>query len=85
MAREAGQPLIWVNWIYCLTKIRGEAGRHCGDVFGIGGIGFVAVRTWCAGAAAAAGTVPQDRAIRMIFADPTSIVAPGASRRRAPW
>jgi hypothetical protein len=27
-----------------LTKIGGEAGRHCGDVVGIGRIGFVAVR-----------------------------------------
>ena len=64
----------------CLTKIGGEAGRHCGDVVEIGRIGFVAVRAWCAGAAAAAGTITQERAISMIFADPASIVAPGQYR-----
>jgi hypothetical protein len=64
----------------CLTKIGGEAGRHCGDVVGIGRIGFVAVRAWCARSAAAAGTITQERAISMIFANPASIVAPGQYR-----
>jgi hypothetical protein len=63
-----------------LTKIGGEAGRHCGDVVGIGRIGFVAVRAWCARSAAAAGTITQERAISMIFANPASIVAPGQYR-----
>jgi hypothetical protein len=62
----------------CLTKIGGEAGRHCGDVVWIGRIGFVAVRAWCARSAAAAGPATQERAISMIFANPASIVAPGA-------
>jgi hypothetical protein len=69
----------------CLTKIGGEAGRHCGDVVGICRIGFVAVRAWCARSAAAAGTITQERAISMIFANPASIVAPGAvPHQRAP-
>ena len=63
-----------------LTKIGGEAGRHCGDVVGIGRIGFVAVRAWCARSAAAAGNITQERAISMIFANPASIVAPGQYR-----
>jgi hypothetical protein len=68
-----------------LTKIGGEAGRHCGDVVGIGRIGFVAVRAWCAGAAAAAGTTTQERPVEMSFANPPRIVAPGAvPHRRAP-
>jgi len=68
-----------------LTKIGGEAGRHCGDIVGIGRIGFVAVRAWCARSAAAAGTITQERAISLIFANPASIVAPGAvPHHRAP-
>jgi hypothetical protein len=66
----------------CLTKIGSEAGRHCGDVVGIGWIGFVAVRAWCARSAAPAGTITQERAISMIFANPASIVAPGAVPHR---
>jgi hypothetical protein len=69
----------------CLTKIGGEAGRHCRDVVGIGRIGFVAVRAWCAGAATTAGTTTQERPVEMIFANPPRIVAPGAvPHRRAP-
>jgi hypothetical protein len=68
-----------------LTKIGGEAGRHCGDVVGIGRIGFVAVRAWCARSAAAAGTITQERPIEMSFANPPRILAPGAvPHRRAP-
>jgi hypothetical protein len=67
----------------CLTKIGDEAGRHCGDAVGIGRIGFVAVRAWCA--AAAAGTITQERPIEMSFANPPRILAPGAvPHRRAP-
>ena len=70
-----------------LTKIGGEAGRHCGDVVGIGRIGFVADGAWCAGAAAAAaaGTTTQERPIEMSFASPPRTVAPRAvPHRRAP-
>jgi hypothetical protein len=66
----------------CLAQIGDEAGRHCGDVVGIGWIGFVAVRAWCARSAAPAGTITQERAISMIFANPASIVAPGAVPHR---
>ena len=65
-----------------LTQIGNKAARHCGNVVGVGRIGFVAVRTRCAGAPATAGPFTQERPIKMTFANPSSVVASGAVPHR---
>ena len=68
-----------------LTQIGNEAARHCGNVVGIGRIGFVAVWARRAGAPAATGPSTQERPVDMVFANPPRIVASGAvPHRRAP-
>ena len=56
-----------------LTQIGNEAARHCGNVVGIGRIGFVAVWARRAGAPAATGPSTQERPVDMVFANPPRI------------
>ena len=59
-----------------LTHIGHEAFRHRGNIVGIGGVNSVAVRTRRASSAALACPFAKERSINVVFANPSTIVAP---------